>query len=410
MARIGIDARKLGDFGIGVHVANLVRAMAGLDGGEAAAGHEFVLFVRPGDEGFADDLPANFRAIAEPAPGYSLRELACMPWRIRRARLGLYHATHYALPPALPCPVVVTIHDLIHLLYPDLLPGRVALWYARAMFRHSVRRADRIVAVSGSTRDDILGRFRVDPAKVQVVWNGVEERYRRRLPEEEIEAAFGRLGVPRPCLLFVGNPKPHKNIDRVMRAVAMARGEAGIDAPLVCVGARGDSEAKLRQRSREVGAHEQVRVIGHVEADLLPALYQGASLFLYPSLHEGFGLPVAEAMASGVPVVTSGTSALGEIAADCAELVDPLDVEAIARAIVRCMNDRCHAERLARRGLKRSARFCWETAAASTLAIYREVLAESGGRPRTTEAARTACQVRRHRPIDRAQDRTGPTS
>lgn len=379
MARIGIDARKVRDFGIGVYVTNLIHGLARIESTSATpAGNEYVLFVRPEDRDFAADLPPNFRCVVERSPVYSLREIGLMSWRISRSRLDLYHATHYVLPAVVPCPTVVTIHDIIHLLYPGFLPNRAASLYAQGMFRHSVARADRIVAVSNNTRNDVLDYFNVDEDKVRVVYNGVEDRFRQSLREDELRAALDEVGVHRPYLLFVGNPKPHKNLDRVIKAYARARSRAGFDAPLVCVGARPGSDFKLERRARQLGIADHIRLLGHVDGEVLPALYQGASLFLYPTLYEGFGLPVVEAMASGVPVITSNTSSLKEIAQGYAELVNPLEVREIARAIERCMGNRSHARQLADRAGERSARFQWEEAAESTLDIYRDVLREAG--------------------------------
>ncbi len=379
MARIGIDARKVRDFGIGVHVSNLIRGLARIEGGQEAGANEYLLFVRPEDRGFAVDLPANFRCVVERSPVYSLREIGMMTWRISRSRLDLYHATHYVLPAVVPCPTVVTIHDIIHLLYPRFLPNRAASLYAQRMFRHSVARADRIIAVSGNTRSDVLHHFDIPAEKVQVVYNGVEDRFRKLLTAAELDARLDDVGVRQPYLLFVGNPKPHKNLDRVIEAYARARSRAGFNAPLVCVGARPGSDFKLQRRARQLGVGDHVQLIGHVPASTLPALYQGASLFLYPTLYEGFGLPVVEAMASGAPVITSNTSSLEEIARGYAELVNPLQVEEIATAIERCMEDRDHARKLADRAAGHADGFQWQTAAESTLDIYREVLREAGG-------------------------------
>ena len=379
MARIGIDARKVRDFGIGVYVSNLIRGLADVEvEREASAANEYILFVRPEDRDFAADLPPNFRCVVERSPVYSLREIGMMSWRIWRSHLDLYHSTHYVLPAVVPCPTVVTIHDIIHLLYPGFLPSRSASLYAQRMFRHSVGRADRIIAVSRNTRSDVLDYFKTPQGKIEVVYNGVEDRFRRLLSAEELRARLNDVGVQPPYILFVGNPKPHKNLDRVIKAYARARSRTGFDAPLVCVGARPGSDFKLERRARQLGVGDHVRLIGHVPASALPALYQGASLFLYPTLYEGFGLPVVEAMASRVPVITSNTSSLVEIARSYAELVNPLEVNEIAKAIERCMADPDHARRLAERAVKRAADFRWKTAAESTLAIYRDVLGETG--------------------------------
>jgi alpha-1,3-rhamnosyl/mannosyltransferase len=370
--RIGLDARKLQDFGIGTYVRNLIRALADLDTGSLAL--RWVLLVRPDDREQLADLPANFELTVESSPVYSLRELATLSWQLWRQGLDLYHATHYVLPAVLTPRVVVTIHDIIHLLYPEFLPNRMAFLYARRMIHRSLTRGDRIIAVSQNTRADLMQQFAIDGRKIEVIYNGVEDVFRRRLPDEEIELWLRRLGISRPYLLFVGNPKPHKNLDTVVQAYARARRLAPFDAPLVCVGNRSGSEFKIRQRAEHLGIGDQVRLLGHVAQEALPAIYQGATLFLYPTLYEGFGLPVIEAMASGVAVITSNTSALKEIAQGFAHLVDPLDIPAMAKAIAQSMSDDEHRAALARLGLRRARDFRWEHTARKTLGVYLSVL------------------------------------
>jgi glycosyltransferase involved in cell wall biosynthesis len=373
--RVGLDARKLQDFGIGTYVRNLVRSLAALPAEPEGPALHYTLLVRPEDREQLADLPAErFDLVVESSPVYSVRELVTLSWQLWRQRLDLYHATHYVLPAAISSRVVVTIHDIIHLLYPEFLPNRLAFLYARRMIHRSLTRADRIVSVSQNTRADLMEHFSVDGAKIEVIYNGVEDLFRRRLPEEEIERWHRQLGITRPYLLFVGNPKPHKNLDTVVQAYAKARAQGGFDAPLLCVGNRSGSEFKIRQRAEQLGLGDQVRLLGHVAQEALPAIYQGATLFLYPTLYEGFGLPVVEAMASGVAVITSNTSALKEIAQSYAYLVDPLDIPAMAKAIAQCMTDPEHRAALARLGQRRAEDFRWERTARQTLAVYRTVL------------------------------------
>jgi glycosyltransferase involved in cell wall biosynthesis len=372
---IGIDARKIHDFGIGTYIRNLIFALAELD-----RENDYVVFARtpPGATPLAE-LPENFRVVVERSPVYSLRELVAMSWRLFRLRLDLYHATHYVLPAVVPCPVVVTIHDIIHLLYPEFLPSRLAFLYAQRMIRRSLERGDRILSVSQNTKADLMRHFEVDGTKIEVVYNGVDDAFRRRLPDEAVERTLQSLEVRRPYLLFVGNPaKRHKNLDNVVQAYARARVLQPFDAPLVCVGDRSGAAFKIRQRAEHLGVGDRVLLLGHVAQEALPALYQGASLFLYPTLYEGFGLPVVEAMASGVPVITSNTSALKEIAEDYGHLVDPLDIEAMARAIALAMADPEHRRVLAALGRRRAEDFRWARAAERTLEVYRQVLE---GRP-----------------------------
>lgn len=370
----GIDARKVHDFGIGTYIRNLVRGLAEIDGE-----NRYVLLVhRDGREAFAD-LPPNFGTVLERSPVYSLRELISLSWRIHRSKLDLYHSTHYVLPGLVNCPVVATIHDIIHLLYPEYLPNRLALLYAQRMISHTLHRADRVIAVSRNTKSDLLSHFDVDGQKIEVIPNGVEEVYRRPLQRDEIDRRLHRLGITRPYLLFVGNPKPHKNLDNVIKAYAQALKQAPFDGPLVCVGPRPGAEMKILQRAQQLGIADRIRLVGHVESEALPALYQGAELFLYPTLYEGFGLPVVEAMASGVAVITSNTSALKEVAEGYAYLVDPLDVPGIATGIAQCMADPERRRSLAELGSKRARDFRWRRAAAATLSLYYQALGQRPG-------------------------------
>ncbi|HEX5760573.1 MAG TPA: glycosyltransferase family 1 protein [Thermoanaerobaculia bacterium] len=379
---IGLDARKLRDFGIGTYVRNLVRALAEID-----SENRYVLLVGPAGREILSDLPENFRTVLEPSPVYSLREMVALSWRLLRLDLDLYHATHYVLPVYVHPRCVVTIHDIIHLLYPEFLPNTLAFLYAQRMIRSSLERGSRILAVSQATKADLQEHFDVEGDKIHVVHNGVEEEFRKRLPDDELERRLHALGLSRPYLLFVGNPKPHKNLDRVVQAYARALALAPFEAPLVCVGDRGSQEFKIRQRAQHLGLGDRVRLLGHVAQEVLPAIYQGATLFLYPTLYEGFGLPVVEAMASGVPVITSNTSALKEVAEGYAHLVDPLDVEGMAKAIARCMSDPDHRAALARLGARRAEDFRWEKTARKTLEVYRAALAERAPRARGEAAA-----------------------
>jgi glycosyltransferase involved in cell wall biosynthesis len=368
--RICIDARKIEDFGIGTYIRNLITHLAEVD-----LENRYVLLTR-GTREFPLTLPDNFQVLQERAPVYSIRELGTLSWRLLRLDVDLYHATHYVLPAVVPCAAVATIHDIIHLLYPEFLPSRLAFFYAQRMIRRTLTRGDRIIAVSKNTKADLARYFEVDGGKIHVVYNGVDDLFRRRLPEEEITRWLRSLEVERPYVLFVGNAaKPHKNLDNVVRAFARARKRHPFEARLVCVGERGPATFKIEQRAAQLGISDRLVMLGHVAREALPALYQGATLFVYPTLYEGFGLPVVEAMASGVPVVTSNTSALKEVAEGHAHLVDPLNVDAIAEAIAHCMADPQHRASLARLGLRRAEEFGWRRTAERTLEIYRGAIA-----------------------------------
>src|SRR5262249_47177243 len=161
-AVIGIDARKIRDFGIGTYIRNLVRGLAQLD-----QENRYLLLVGPNGPEVLAGLPDNFQLVAERARVYSARELWSLSWRLWRMRLDLYHATHYVLPLVVPCKAVVTIHDIIHLLYPEFLPSRLAFFYAQRMIRRSLTRSDRVIAVSQNTRSDLLRFFDADGRSIE---------------------------------------------------------------------------------------------------------------------------------------------------------------------------------------------------------------------------------------------------
>lgn len=373
---IGIDARKAHDFGIGTYIRNLVQSLAQVD-----TKNDYVLFVGPDSARTFKDLPDRFRTVLEPAPVYSARELIALSWRLWRQKVDVYHSTHYVLPAWVPCKAVVTIHDIIHLLYPEFLPSPLAFLYAQRMIRRGLTRGDAIIAVSKSTRTDLMDYFDISGEKIEVVYQGVADAFRERLSEDRIRDTTQRLGLSGEYVLFIGNPKPHKNLDNVVRAFARALQLADFDAELVCIGNRETGDFKIRQRAEQLGISDRVRLLGHVADEVLPAIYQGASLFLFPTLYEGFGLPVIEAMASGVAVITSNNSALKEVAEGAAHLVDPLDVDEIGAAIAQCMSDPDHRASLAKLGSRRAEDFRWSRTAAQTLQIYERVLATGSGEP-----------------------------
>ncbi|MEM7481636.1 MAG: glycosyltransferase family 1 protein [Acidobacteriota bacterium] len=374
---IGIDARKVQDFGIGTYIRQLIYGLAEID-----SENQYVLLTRTAEgRDSLSGLPENFRLVQERSPVYSLREMVTLSWRLFRLDLDLFHATHYTLPAVVPSKVVVTIHDIIHLLYPEFLPSRLAFFYAQRMIRRSLSRGDAIIAGSRNTRADLISYFDMSGDKIEVVYYGVDEVYRNHLAEDELALALRSLEIERPYVLFVGNAsKKHKNLDNVIQAYARARQLHDFDAPLVCVGDRSGAEFKLRQRAEQLGIADRVHLLGHVASEALPAIYQGATLFVYPTLYEGFGLPVVEAMASGVAVITSNTSALKEVAEGYGHLVDPLDVEAMARAIARCMEDEDHRNALAKLGRRRADDFHWRRTAERTLGIYQRVIEQGKGR------------------------------
>jgi len=380
---IGFDARNIRDSGIGTYARNLVHALARID-----PENRYLLFARPQDRDSFGELPGTFQPVFEGTPVYSVRELVVLSWRLLRRRVDLYHSTHYVTPAVLQSPLVMTVHDIQHLFYPEFLPSRLSFLYAQRMIRRTLARADRIITVTQNTRADLIQHFEVDGRKVHVIYNGVDDAFRKKLSPEELERWRRDLGLPGPYILFVGNPNhPRKNLDTVVQAYARAREIASFDAPLVCIGDRAGTEFKIRQRATNLGIADSVRLLGHVAPEALPALYQGATLFLYPTLFEGSAMPVVEAMASAVAVITSNTASLKEAAEGYAHLVDPLDIEGMAKAIAHTMSDPEHRTALARLGARRAEDFRWGQTARKTLEIYLSAIQERRAEPAPVEGS-----------------------
>jgi len=369
--RVGIDARKLKDFGIGTYIRNLLESVARRPESQE---YRFRLYVRRADRDAVPALPAHFEVVEEDSPGYSVAELTAFAWRLLRDRLDLFHATHYVIPPLARARAVVTIHDIIHVLYPQFLPNRAALVYARAMIRRALRRADRIITVSYNSKRDLVDYFGIAPSCVDVVYNGVGREFHPDIPAAERERVVRRLRLPRPYMLFLGGEKPHKNVRNVLRAFAEARRRLALPHALVLAGPMPKNRSRVEALIAALELSGAVCRPGVVPEEDLPGLFAGAEAFLYPTLYEGFGLPVVEAMACGVPVLTSSTSALQEIAGGYAELVDPMDVEAIARGIVTLATDQARRAELSELGKRRAGDFSWDRAAEQTLKVYGDAL------------------------------------
>jgi glycosyltransferase involved in cell wall biosynthesis len=263
---------------------------------------------------------------------------------------------------------VVTIHDLAFRVYPSLYP---AAWRAlfRAGTRRAGRRADAVIAVSEHTAKDIARFTRTDPARIHVV------PLAAALPpsSEEPERVLARLRVRGPYVLFVGTLEPRKNLVRLVRAYRRAVGAAGLPHTLVLAGPMGWKTNRLQAEVRAEGPG-QIVLTGATRPEDLDVLYRRASALVYPSLYEGFGLPVLEAMARGVPTIVSRVSSLPEVAGDAAVFVDPRSARELADAIERLLTNKEVAEALAAAGRARAAQFSWERTARLTLAVYRRVL------------------------------------
>ena len=369
--KVAIDARKWRDYGIGTYVRNLVRHLARLDRETT-----YFLFCNPSDEATLRDLAENFVPVVDDSAGYGLREHVSIPLKLRRLGADLLHSPHYVRPLFCSIPSVVTVHDCIHLLFPEYLPSPMAWRYAHFMIGRAVRKSALVFTVSEASRRDILRFYPwADPDKVQVVPNAIDVDLLEDPGAEESERVRERYQIRGRFVLFVGNVKPHKNLERLIASFARLRQEAGHeDLKLLIIGEDVSRYGSLRRTVEAAGVRQDVRFFGYVPDRTLAALYRMASVFAFPSLYEGFGLPPLEAMACGTPVVTSRISSLPEVVGDAAVLIDPYDVEDITRGLRRALEDETLRAALIEKGRVRARGFSWERSAAAVHAGYLKVL------------------------------------
>ena len=272
-------------------------------------------------------------------------------------------------------PTVITLHDLSHIRYPQLHP-RERVAYLNRQLPQSLRLAHHVIVDALATQHELINIFGIAADKISVIPLGVDSDFQTPRPTSESStlAAFGLL--PRQYFLSVGTLEPRKNIERTLQAYAALPEQLRKDFPLVLAGGKGWKDAAILARSKQIKPPGRIILTGYVTQSQLHDLYAGAAAFLYPSLYEGFGLPILEAMACGVPVITSNVSSMPEVAGDAALLIDPTRVDEIAAAMQRVVEDPQLAAMLTQRGKLRASSFTWARTAEQTLNVYRRVLAE----------------------------------
>ncbi|MBI5300776.1 MAG: glycosyltransferase family 4 protein [Chloroflexi bacterium] len=367
--RIGIDVTALPTqlFGAGNYIVNLTQTLIRMD-----PANDYLIFSKPrqielfAGRGHAQvvrvNLPTRYHRIAW--------EQTFFPLLIRRYRLDVVHSPHYTMPVVAPCAKVVTFHDMTFFLHPEAHLFYKLIFF-RGMIPVSSRYADALIAISQNTRADMLRLLPVNPTKLFTIPYGIAPIF-RPMPKADQEAALRKYDLPVQFILYVGNLEPRKNLPMLLRAFA-ALVRRGLPHSLVLAGSRGWMDEEVFATLRELNLGHRVFLPGYIPQAELPALYSAASLFVYASRYEGFGLPVLEAMACGAPVITSNVASMPEIAGDAGVLVQPDDQAGLTDAMARVLSDQELRARLAREGLARSKIFSWERAAEETLAVYARV-------------------------------------
>lgn len=367
--RIGINAllvsvaQSYRNAGISRYTLNLLKALRAVD-----KANEYTVFVS--ERGVAEQLPSTARCAVVPVGWCTTQPASRVLWEhlqfageIRRHGLQLLHAPMNILPLRLPCPGVVTLHDLAFLRFPEFFrPTRRT--YQQWFTRHSSRQAALIIAVSEHTRREAIELLQVPEERIRVIYPLLEEHFSLPCSAEAIQAFRQQRQLPEHIILFLATLEPRKNISRLLDAYRLLKRETDLPHTLVLAGAKGWYVQTLAQQVYSLGIEQDVRFVGYVPEEEKMLWYHAADLFVYPSLYEGFGLPVAEAMACGVPVVTSNASSLPEVVGDDAAFgeraaltVDPLDTESLAHSMQQGLGNIALRQQCHERGLARAQRF-----------------------------------------------------
>lgn len=285
----------------------------------------------------------------------------------------LFHGTDHLLPPLHRARTVFTIHDLIFRFFPQYhLP--LNRWFLTLMLPRFMQRADAVIAVSEQTRRDVVRLMNIPEERIRVIYEGVDAAFRPISDAAWLERVRSALDLPARFILFFSTIEPRKNLVTLLEAYAALLQQDATLPPLVVAGRKGWLYENTLKRVETLGLENQVRLIGWVRGTDVPALFNLAELFVFPSLYEGFGLPPLEAMACGTPVISSSASSLPEVVGDAGILFAPRDAAALAQAVRRVLDDASLRQALRQKGIQRAAGFTWARTARETLAVYERVL------------------------------------
>ena len=372
--RIGIDGRMLGNTGIGRYLRNLIIHLARED-----KQNEYIVFMNDDDAQGVEQENFHFVTLRPAIPIYALSEQYRLPFEIRRWQPDLMHYPNFDLPFLRCCPYIVTIHDLIYYLYPEQCPSKAAHYYAAFMLKHATKHAQTVITDSRHSKNDLMEHLQLPEAKIQVIFPAAEESYAPRQHSEQTKLAFNKkYGITKPYIFYVGKHHPYKNIEQLLYAYTQ-HDEIYRSFQLVIAGKRDERRNDFYQLAESLDPEGHICFTDNISDEELLQLYQNARLFVFPSFYEGFGLPPLEAMACGVPVISSNAASLPEVVGDAALQVNPKNRTELADAIRKVLTDDELAKTLRKKGLERARTFSWDTAAKEHLALYEKVASERKG-------------------------------
>jgi glycosyltransferase involved in cell wall biosynthesis len=361
---VGFDARKYFDFGIGTYIRNLASFF------DRQEQDRFTYFARPEDAGLIRGTHRG-STIVNRSGKYSVAELVTLSFQANRAGISLFHAPHYTLPFGLSMRRVVTIHDVIHLRFPAYF-SPVQRAYAKMMIGHACRAADAVIVDSEFAGKELLRRIPCPPEKIHVIPLGVSGDFVPAKDNTSADEFRRKHNVGKRFLLYVGSLKPHKNVAALIRSLSSLNDLT--DVQIVCAGERLEEDVALHALCMSTGVGDRVRSLGWLPEPDLIAAYRAATAVVMPSLYEGFGFPVLEAMACGTPVIGSNAASIPEVMGDAGILVDPSVQGDLANAIRSVLDDSSLRDSLREKGLRRAKLFTWQRCAEMTLNLYRSLV------------------------------------
>jgi glycosyltransferase involved in cell wall biosynthesis len=373
--KIAIDIRRATEFGAGTYTRNIVRALGKLD-----QSNEYFLIGALATDSDISGLPENFKVVPLLLPDNTISGYLEFRRIVKRLGCNVVHVPQlFWLPRSLPCPHVVTVHDVVEHMY----RARNGSSFRRSLHfqltRHVLKGAGRILAVSNFTKSEIEKLFGIPDERIEVIYNAIDERFLRgHTSESDRQALVERYQVTYPFLLYAGRIGPHKNLARIIQAFAALKAELKKqtllpDLKLIIIGDELSKHPDLRRTVIRSGVQNDVRFMGFVPIEALRVFYDAAKVFVFPSLYEGFGLQPLEAMAHGTTVVTSNASSLPEAIGEAAVLVNPENVFEIMRAVLRLLLDPALREEMRQRGYEQVKKYSWIASARRILEVYEEV-------------------------------------
>jgi glycosyltransferase involved in cell wall biosynthesis len=359
--RIVLDARKYFDYGIGTYIQNLIAHM------ESRA--ELVLLVAPNDAQQIEQLCTTQKRINS-SHKYSIRELYSIAADANRLKADVFHTPHYTTPFGLKMPCVTTIHDILHITGKEYFPFPKRL-YARAIVAHACKMAKAVIVDSEFTKRELMDVFPIADERVHVIHLGVSSDYFKQYSESAVKSFRKKYGMVKPTILYTGSLKPHKNIALLIEAFSNMMHHS--EYQLAFSGEPIKERRELWDLIKQKRLTGDIVDIGRVSQSDLALAYHAASVVVLPSLYEGFGFSILEAMASGTPAIGARAGSIPEVMGDGGILFDPHSVEELSVALERVLNDTEFQRQLVQRGLQNVARFSWERCAEETFQIYKDV-------------------------------------